>query len=147
MVPYLINPVRMHGTVKPSDAGFIRVDLAGRLGVLTLSRRLLLPGCPTAPGAELSLYFSYLETDPSPREYDMTELLAQRKQLPVPVGGTLTEVNDTAVRCTLPAGLGTVAVPRRWVFTGLPLAEGQTAGFYLSPLAPLPADSAEIHAL
>ena len=52
----------------------------------------------------------------------------------MPVGGVLTEVNDTAVKCEMPGGTGTVAVPRRWVFTDQALAVGQTAGFYFSPM-------------
>ena len=31
-------------------------------------------------------------------------------------------------------GLGTVAVPRRWAFTDVPLDEGQNVEFYFSPM-------------
>ncbi len=134
MPDYLINPVLMRGLVKEAAGGEVKVHLPGRLGVLTVPRRLVLSREAPAPGREVQFYFSYLEVDPAPREYDLSELKAAAELLPIPVGGTLTEVNDTAVKCALPEGLGTVAVPRRWVFTNLPLEVGQTAGFYLSPM-------------
>ncbi len=135
MIPYVINPVLMGGMVKEVGEA-VKLHLHGRLGVLTVPRSLLLTRQPPEPGTRLRFYFSYLEVDPSPREYDVTELRTLRELTPVLVGGVLTQVNDTAVQCTLPGGMGTVAVPRRWVFTDVLLAEGQTASFYLSPMVP-----------
>ncbi|MGM9607652.1 MAG: CBO2463/CBO2479 domain-containing protein [Oscillospiraceae bacterium] len=131
---YVINPVLMGGLVKEVTGDAVKVHLHGRLGVLTVPRRLILGNQPLESGHELQFYFSYLEVDGSPMEYDLTELETAAGLLPILAGGVLTEVNDTAVVCTLPSGMGTVAVPRRWVFTDVPLREGLTARFYLSPM-------------
>ena len=48
------------------------------------------------------------------------------------IGGKVTEVNDTAVKVEMVRGFGTVAVPRRWVFTDVPLKEGLDAELYIS---------------
>ncbi|MGN1018785.1 MAG: CBO2463/CBO2479 domain-containing protein [Aristaeellaceae bacterium] len=130
----MINPVLMGGLVKEAGPETVKVHLHGRLGVITVPRSQVLTEETLVPGHELQFYFSYLEVDDAPQAYDLSELRMLREVAPVPVGGTLTEVNDTAVRCTLPGGMGTVAVPRRWVFTSRTLEVGQTAGFYLSPM-------------
>ena len=134
MTDYIINPVLMGGLVKEAGPEGVKVHLHGRLGVITVPRKLVLTGEELVPGYELQFYFSYLEVDGAPRDYDLSELKEAAELASIPVGGTLTEVNDTAVKCTLPEGLGVVAVPRRWVFTNQPLEVGQTAGFYLSPM-------------
>lgn len=103
-------------------------------GVITVPRSLVMTAEMLVPGHELQFYFSYLEVDDAPRDYDLSELNMLREVTPVPVGGVLTEVNDTAVKCGMSGGMGTVAVPRRWVFTNQALAVGQTAGFYFSPM-------------
>lgn len=131
---YVINPVLMGGVVSKAGEDFVKINLHGRLGVITVPRRLVPGEQAPVPGHELQFYFSYLEVDPSPCDYDLTELENAPEPAPIPVGGVLTEVNDTAVMCTLASDMGTVAVPRRWVFTDVPLREGQTAHFYLSPM-------------
>jgi hypothetical protein len=134
MRDYAINPALMGGLVKGVEGDTIKVHLHGRLGVITVPRSLVVDPIPLEPGHEAQFYFSYLEINPYPYDYDMTELETSRELSPSLVGAVLTEVNDTAVKATLPAGLGTVAVPRRWVFTDQPLAEGMTAEFYFSPM-------------
>ena len=134
MLDYLINPVLMGGLVKETDGETVKIHLHGRLGVITIPRSLVLTKEELLPGHEVQFFFSYLEVDDVPRDYDLSELGMLREVTPVPVGGVLTEVNDTAVKCEMPGGMGTVAVPRRWVFTNQALAVGQTAGFYFSPM-------------
>ncbi|MGN0778031.1 MAG: CBO2463/CBO2479 domain-containing protein [Aristaeellaceae bacterium] len=129
---YIINPVLMGGLVKEAGPDMVKIHLHGRLGVITIPRWLVMTEEALAPGHELEFYFSYLEVDSAPRDYDLSELKLLREMTPVPVGGTLTEVNDTAIQCTMPGSMGMVAVPRRWVFTHQALEIGQTANFYLS---------------
>lgn len=53
---------------------------------------------------------------------------------PIRMEGRVVEVNDTAVKVDIQGRLGVITVPRRWVFTDLPLREGQTVEFYFSYL-------------
>lgn len=129
---YQINPVLMGGLVKEASAETVKVHLHGRLGVLTVPRRLIEGDTVLEPGHELRFWFSYLQIVPKPYDYDAAPLAVPGEQLPCLVGGKLVEVNDTAVKVETQNGLGTVAVPRRWVFTDTALAIGQTAEFYLS---------------
>ena len=130
----MIGPALMGGLVREAGPEWVRVHLHGRLGVITVPRSLVMTEEMLVPGHELQFYFSYLEVDDAPRDYDLSELKMLWEVTPVPVGGVLTEVNDTAVKCEMPGGMGVVAVPRRWVFTNQALAVGQTAGFYFSPM-------------
>lgn len=134
MLDYIINPTRMGGLVKEADADRVKVHLHGRLGVLTVPRFLVMDGISLEPGHELAFYFSYLQIRQKPYDYDTAALRGGGELVPVLVGAELTEVNDTAVLARIQDGLGTVAVPRRWVFTDVPLAVGQTAEFYLSAM-------------
>lgn len=126
----------MGGLVKEAGQEWIKVHLHGRLGVITVPRSLVLIGADgggAAPGHELQFYFSYLEVDDAPRDYDLSELKMLQEVTPVPVGGVLTEVNDTAVKCEMPSGMGVVAVPRRWVFTNQALPWGRPPGSTSAP--------------
>lgn len=129
---YIINPVLMGGLVKAVADEGIKIHLHGRLGVITVPRRLIEGGTPLEPGHELQFYFSYLQITQTTCEYDAAPMERAGVQLPCLLGGELVEVNDTAVKARIQNGLGTVAVPRRWVFTDTALAVGQTAEFYLS---------------
>lgn len=134
MLDYVINPVLMGGLVKETDGETVKIHLHGRLGVITVPGRLVPDPIALEPGHELRFYFSYLQINEHPYDYDAWPLLTAQEVAPVLVGAELTEVNDTAVKAVIQDGLGTVAVPRRWVFTDVPLAVGQTAEFYLSPM-------------
>ena len=134
MLDYLINPVLMGGLVKETDGETVKIHLHGRLGVITVPRFLVLDSIAPETGHELKFYFSYLQINEQPYDYDTAALQKGREVEPVLIGAELTEVNDTAVKAKIQDGLGTVAVPRRWVFTDVPLAVGQTAEFYLSPM-------------
>lgn len=134
MLEYIINPALMGGLVKEVEADRVKVHLHGRLGVLTVPKQLVLDTIALEPGHELKFYFSYLQIRQHPYDYDAAALRCPEEMEPVLVSAELTEVNDTAISARIQDGLGTVAVPRRWVFTDVPLAVGQTAEFYLSPM-------------
>ena len=80
----------------------------------------------------IGFYFSYLQLTEQPLDYDYTPLSADTDTEPCLVGGILEEVNDTAVKVRIGRNLGTVAVPRRWVFTDREPAEQDHVEFYLS---------------
>lgn len=132
MIDYTINPVLMGGLVKEASGDAVKVHLHGRLGVLTVPRSLIDGTAALEPGHELRFWFSYLQVVPKPWAYDAAAMQPGSGTAPCLLGGTLVEVNDTAVKAETQDGLGFVAVPRRWVFTDVPLAEGQTVEFYLS---------------
>lgn len=129
---YVINPILMGGLVKSVEGGLVKVHLHGRLGVLTVPRRLVVDEVALEPGHELRFYFSYLQVNQTPWDYDCAAMDPRREPSPCLVGGRLTEVNDTAVKLQIMEDLGTVAVPRRWVFTPVALAVGLNAEFYFS---------------
>lgn len=134
MLDYIINPVLMGGLVKEVEEDAVKVHLHGRLGVVTVPRRLVLDPIPLESGHELQFYFSYLQIRQQPYDYDTAPLESGGEMAPTLVGAEVTEVNDTAISARIQGGLGTVAVPRRWVFTDVSLAVGQTAEFYFSPM-------------
>lgn len=51
---------------------------------------------------------------------------------PILTEGRIVEVNDTAVKVDISGRLGVVTVPRRWVFTDVPLEKGLKVEFYFS---------------
>lgn len=132
MIDYIINPVLMGGLVKECIGDNVKVHLHGRLGVLTVPRGLIDGDTALEPGHELRFWFSYLQVVSASCDYDAAAMQPGNSMTPTLLGGTLVEVNDTAVKAETQDGLGFVAVPRRWVFTDVPLAEGQTVEFYLS---------------
>ncbi len=129
---YQINPVLMGGTATVTGTGLIKINLFGRLGVLYVPETLIENSDDVETGTALEFYFSYIQIVDRELDYDYAPLKAQGEELPCLVGGTLTEVNDTAAKLDIGDGLGTVAVPRRWLFTNQELAEGQHAEFYMS---------------
>lgn len=131
---YIINPILMGGLVKKVNENFVKVHLHGRLGVITIPRSLVLEDILLEPGHEMQFYFSYLQVNEIPYDYDCSSICRDRMLEPCLVGGTITEVNDTAIKADIINKLGTVAVPRRWVFTNLALATGQNIEFYFSPM-------------
>ncbi len=128
----MISPVLMGGTVRELRDGQVKVHLHGRLGVLTVPRRLVVEQERLAVGAEVKFFFSYLWIAPHRGDYETAAMDPAEEIFPALLGGEVTEVNDTAVKVTVTGGLGTVAVPRRWVFTDVPLAVHQCAEFYFS---------------
>jgi len=85
------------------------------------------------PGHEMQFYFSYIQVNETPYDYDCSSVLGM-EFLPGLIGGTIIEVNDTAIKVEMMNRLGTVAVPRRWAFTSVPLSGGQNVEFYFSPM-------------
>lgn len=137
---YIISPVLMGGLVKEVTEDMVKVHLHGRLGVITVPKSCVLSGEPDISGSaelsvgtEMQFYFSYFQINEVSYDYDSSAIKNGIFE-PCLVGGTLTEVNDTAVKAGIVEGLGTAAVPRRWVFTDTELKEGQSVEFYLSPM-------------
>ncbi|MGN0424834.1 MAG: CBO2463/CBO2479 domain-containing protein [Acetatifactor sp.] len=131
---YIINPILMGGLVKEVNKEWVKVHLHGRLGVITILNSLVLEDISLEPGHEMQFYFSYLQVNETPCDYDSSSICRDRVMDPCLVGGIITEVNDTAIKAEIMDELGTVAVPRRWVFTDFPLQIGQTIEFYFSPM-------------
>lgn len=131
---YQIGPVLMGGKVRENVEGRIRINLFGRLGVITISEKLVRGDEKVVPGMELKFYFSYLKINDDPYDYDAAAVDPSLPMSPVLVGGSVIEVNDTAIRALIMSDLGTVAVPRRWVFTDSVLETGQNVEFYISSM-------------
>lgn len=129
---YVMNPILMGGLVKEVTGAMVKVHLHGRLGVITVPRSLIVDDMEIETGHEMQFYFSYLQVNEAPYDYDSAALDRELELTPCLLGGTIIEVNDTAVKAEIMDGLGTVAVPRRWVFTPVALREGQNVEFYFS---------------
>ncbi len=129
---YMINPVKMGGLVKAVNGDNIKIHLHGRLGVITVKRNMILSDEEIVPGHDLEFYFSYIQVVDHPENYDSSSITVYHEVAPCLIGGTLTQVNDTAVEVTIMDNLGTIAVPRRWVFTPVVLKEGQQVEFSFS---------------
>lgn len=128
---YTIFPVLMGGLIKEIAADYIKVHIHGRLGVITISPEYITSEEPLKAGHDMTFYFSYLRVT---HEIFATDLQGMRMTPPFPtmLYGTITEVNDTAVKVELAEGIGTVAVPLRFVFTDVTLQIGQSVELYLS---------------
>lgn len=133
-VDYQINPVLMGGIVSEDEGDKIKINLFGRLGVLTVSEKIFRGSSKPVKGTELKFYFSYLKVNDDPYDYDAAAVNPSLPMSPVLVGGIIIEVNDTAIKAEIMSDIGTVAVPRRWVFTDSVLGEGQNVEFYLSSI-------------
>lgn len=129
---YQLNPVLMGGIVTAVTPDDIKINLNGRLGVLHVTPDLAVPQSHISLGDKVKFYFSYMQTVENPLDYDYYPLRHEADMNPCLIGGVLDEVNDTAVKVTMGDHLGTIAVPRRWVFTNVALATGQKAEFYVS---------------
>lgn len=135
MIDYQINPSLMGGVVKEiSEQGIMHINLNGRLGVIRVPKHLVTDNTEIEPGHELQFFFSYIRVIENPYEYDSSDLNPDYEIAPTLLGGTFIKVNDTAVEAEIMDGLGTIAVPRRWVFTDTVLEEGQSCEFYFSTM-------------
>ncbi|MED9947155.1 MAG: CBO2463/CBO2479 domain-containing protein [Peptacetobacter hiranonis] len=128
----IIAPVLMKGQVNGISEEEIKINLIGRLGVIYISKKVVENGYNIKLGDTLEFFFSYIWVEKESFEYDSSQLLDMDKIEPCLASGVLEEVNDTAVKVKIHGNLGTVAVPRRWVFTEQELEEGQNVEFYLS---------------
>ena len=129
---YAINPVLMGGLVKEITGDMVKVHLHGRLGVITVPKSLIKDDIEIEIGHEVQFYFSYLCVNENPYDYDSAAIDRNLELSPSLLGATIIEVNDTAVKVEIMDGLGTVAVPRRWVFTPVVLETGLNVEFYFS---------------
>ncbi|MGN0324986.1 MAG: CBO2463/CBO2479 domain-containing protein [Lachnospiraceae bacterium] len=131
---YIINPVKMGGLVKEVSEKSVKLHLHGRLGVIQVPADLIISREPIETGHELEFYFSYIQIVEKPYDYDCSDMTPEHEPAPCLLGGIVTKVNDTAIEVEIMNHLGTIAVPRRWVFTPVVLREGQAAEFYFSCL-------------
>lgn len=129
---YIINPVKMGGLVKEVSTDRVKVHLHGRLGVIKIPQNLVISEEPIAVGHETEFYFSYIQIVENPYDYDASDMNTDHEPVPCLLGGKIIEVNDTAIEVAIMNDLGNVAVPRRWAFTPVALAEGQDVEFYFS---------------
>lgn len=129
---YIIQPIRMGGLVKEVQGGKVKVHLHGRLGVITIPERLVIGNEKLEAGHEMQFYFSYIQVVEHPYDYDSSDMVPTHEITPCLLGGKITEVNDTAAKVDIMDNLGTIAVPRRWLFTPAKLKEGQDTEFYFS---------------
>ncbi|MGG5314680.1 CBO2463/CBO2479 domain-containing protein [Enterococcus sp. AZ072] len=130
----MINPTLMMGTVKSNQEGQVIINLRGRLGLITVSEKMIMAEERIEAGTKLEFYFSYIQTVSRPLDYDDTELIQQQELFPCLLGGKVSHVDDTAVRVNITQELGTIYVPRRWVFTSVEIVEGLDVEFYFSKM-------------
>ena len=129
---YMINPIKMGGLIKEVQDDRIKVHLHGRLGVITIPKRLVITSEPLEPCHEMEFYFSYIQVVENPYDYDSSDMVTDHEIEPCLLGGRIVEVNDTAVKVNIMNDLGCIAVPRRWIFTPVVLKNGQETEFYFS---------------
>lgn len=133
MLNYQINPVLMGGKVKSiSGEGVVKINLNGRLGVIKVPQNLFINNEELDVGKKLRFFFSYVKVVDNCLEFDNSDLNAEYGVEPTLLGGVFKEVNDTAVELSIMNGQGSVAVPRRWIFTEKELEENFNCELYLS---------------
>ncbi|BAL62708.1 CBO2463/CBO2479 domain-containing protein [Melissococcus plutonius] len=131
---YPINPTLMMGTVKQVIDDQVTLNLRGRLGLITVPEKLILSDEPIKVGQKLQFYFSYIYVVNDPLDYDFTEIIQQTECFSCLIGGHIIHVDDTAVRVQVTDNLGSIYVPRRWIFTNVSLKEGLHVEFYFSKM-------------
>ena len=73
MLDYMINPIKMGGLVKEVSDSQIKVHLHGRLGVITVPKKLVTTKEKIEPGHEMEFYFSYIKVVENPYDYDSSD--------------------------------------------------------------------------
>ncbi len=132
-IDYLINPVKMGGVVKDLlPGGKVKIYLNGRLGVIKVPRWLIRGDVDLRPGHEVEFYFSYLQLNEDPFDYDASDMTPDHEIAPCLLGGKLVDVNDTAVTIKAMNDLGEITVPRRWLVASSEPKTGLDAEFYFS---------------
>lgn len=136
MNEYIIQPVLMGGTIKEFFEDKIKIHLKGRLGVLTLPMSFFKGDTNIKAEDKVSFYFSYIQVVEKAGNYDISGINIYSDIEPELFGGKISLVNDTAVEVSIDS-VGTIFVPRRWVFSDTELKEGQNVEFYLSGIKKL----------
>lgn len=130
---YTIFPVLMGGLIKEISPDYVKIHIHGRLGVITISPEYIICTEELKIGHELNFYFSYLRVTDEVFDVDLQGMHAS-EPFPTMIYGTITEVNDTAIKATLNNSIGSVAVPLRFVFTDVKLKPGLCVELYLSSM-------------
>lgn len=128
---YRINPVKMTGQVKALKDNQLEIHLQGRLGILTVKREILLSEEIKA-GDQIEFYFSYIQAVEEAENYNASGISIYHEEAPSLIGGRLTKVSDTRVEVAIMDDLGSMALPKGWVITPIPLEEGRQVEFYFS---------------
>lgn len=58
---YALNPILMNGRITETNDTAVKVDLEGRLGVITVPRRWVITDKKLEPGQKVEFYFSYMQ--------------------------------------------------------------------------------------
>jgi hypothetical protein len=58
---YELNPIRMKGKIVAVNDTAVKVDIQGRLGVITVPRRWVFTEKQLEPGLMVEFYFSYMQ--------------------------------------------------------------------------------------
>ncbi len=58
---YELNPILMKGKIVAVNDTAVKVDIQGRLGVITVPRRWVLTERVLEPGLKVEFYFSYMQ--------------------------------------------------------------------------------------
>lgn len=134
MVEYLINPVKMGGTIKEMyDGGEkVKLYLNGRLGVIKVPRWLVRGTEQLEPGNKLEFFFSYIQIVDNPYDYSSNEMDPAEELFPSILGGKVIDINDTAITVKVMDDIGEITVPRRWIITSKPPKCGDDVEFYFS---------------
>ena len=100
----------MGGLIKESSEGIVKIHLHGRLGLIKIPERLIIREEPVAAAHETEFYFSYVQITEEPLDYDDLDMTPDHEPEPCLLGGSITEVNDTAIEVAIMNDLGTIAV-------------------------------------
>ena len=129
---YVINPTLMMGTVREIQDELVTIHLRGRLGVIRIAKKHFKGSQNLAVDTKVRFFFSYIHVVETVYEFDNAIVNQAYDLSPSLLHGEITDVNDTSVQVEMAGNLGTVIVPRRWVFTNQALEKEQQVSFYFS---------------
>lgn len=133
MIDYQINPVIMAGKIKSiSEDGLVKINLNGRLGVIKIPTWMIINKEELEPLKSIKFYFSYVKISDLEIAFDKSDLSPEYGLNPTIIPGKIREINDTAAEISILNGEGSVAVPRRWLFSDVEIKEGSNCELYIS---------------
>lgn len=129
---YAIQPTLMMGVIKEIQGETVTIHLRGRLGVITVDKQTIKLAGELAIGSKVQFYFSYIQVVETVYDYDASIVNQAYEMSPGLLYGRVSHVDDTAVQVAMAGDLGTIVVPRRWVFTNKKIANHHDVEFYFS---------------